>query len=52
MIDDFSLVFEKESNLRYGENPHQKAVYEIKTLNLLVLIILKFLAKNYRIIIS
>ena len=32
MIDDFSLVFEKESNLRYGENPHQKAaLYEIKS---------------------
>ncbi len=24
-IEDFSLVFEKEKNLRYGENPHQKA---------------------------
>ena len=31
-IDDFSLVFEKENNLRYGENPHQKAaLYEIKS---------------------
>ena len=31
-IEDFSLVFEKEHNLRYGENPHQKAsLFKIKS---------------------
>ena len=31
-IKDFSLVLEKENDLRYGENPHQKAsLFEIKS---------------------